>query len=117
MISFEKAQALKEAGLTRKAQNGDYFHIGAHQHNPTLCVKGYYVPHDNDIWIPRLDQLLKKIEELGYLWVLSRYSVIIALRVDVETEDADLNEMRFEGEPEDAVADALLWILKEMGEK
>lgn len=87
MIGFTKAQELQKAGLKE------------------------------DAWIPRLDQLLVEIEKRDYFWILNTQRICIAPKSEILNYEGMLSEKIFEGEPEDAAADALLWVLGQAKER
>lgn len=75
MLSIEKAKALKEAGLLREWEPGDFFVLGwgADEAEPEVqvCHEGYsgrFYGDEEDIWLPSLSQLLEEIKARGYTW-------------------------------------------------
>jgi hypothetical protein len=111
MISLETAKALKEAGLEWKPRKFDsYFHPNLRNalindpHVPKCGIKPEL------IFAPRLDQLLKEIEKRGYFMDLlgpyntGEWRIILGGSVSDPHFYADT--------PEEATAQALLWILR-----
>ena len=99
MISFEKAKALKEAGLKQEPKKGDCMSSG-------------------DMWLPRLDQLLAEIERRGYAWslkLLNRPQYRVILYPKGLAPGGNGSSIFTADTPEDAAADALLLILKQEG--
>lgn len=111
MISLEKARKLKEAGLVWKARIGDWYYEDAGEdsgHFLIDCYEGtYQIPkHDNMIWLPSLSQLL------GELRKHSMFVKITWLVMDEKWDCViDGREQFLADTPEDAAAEALIWIL------
>ena len=122
MISLEMAQRLKTAGLKWEPRFGDYYKI------PTVFedgmtavmnakqVMGYRKnPEEWEesinsfVFIPRLDQLLAEIEELGYKWFAETDTERYFIRV-VEIKKTNNFHVIFSDSPANAAAEALLWI-------
>lgn len=119
MIKLKTAQELKNAGLEWNMELGDFLYYEA-DGNWKLSIIDLGDIHDSMgaaqeccedgqwIFVPRLDQLLAEIERRGYWWNLLKqdngYLVVVG------------NERHTEGfapadTPEEAAAQALLWIL------
>lgn len=138
MISLEKARELKEAGLAwepRKAPVGDWFYYdGKYAHKnprmvnrPTDSPALYWEANEKDVyWIPSLSQLLAEIEARGYWWNLINADKVRGVGTGYWIESRDKNSDCADDDiypeyltdyhadtPEDAAADALLWILKQ----
>lgn len=116
MISIETAKALK--GLEWKPKMGDWYYFGDSAENQSLVIN----PSEKEVpegiyFAPRLDQLLAEIEKRGYIWavdVLAYNEKIQGNAVSVSKSFEWENEKEFRANtPEEAVAQALLWILKE----
>ena len=125
MISIEKAQALKEAGLKHKTTVvGDRFY--SEYQECIVMVLGERDMADADVWHPTLAQLLAEVEARGYT-ELSLSTINKSKKGYVfELLGQGLLPSKVVGSyyyaqyptftaavPEDAAADALLWILKE----
>ena len=131
MISLDKAMELKEAGLAWEPKFGDVvimlirdvkFGDSVPARKERLLVvdgdnigfnshKGWH-EHRNIIWLPSLSQLLAEIGARGWHYIFNgkntiseQYGIVIANDDMFKTFEADT--------PEDACANALLWILKE----
>ncbi|HBC94365.1 MAG TPA: hypothetical protein DCZ10_16065 [Pelotomaculum sp.] len=114
LISIEKAKALKDAGLRWVAKGGDCYFYANGEFTGDFIIKsdpGEPVVRQMDcqIWLPRLDQLLTEIEKRRYrgMWSAGKchdgkYFVCL---YPVKLFHGDT--------PEDVVADALLWILRQ----
>ena len=119
MISFEKAKALKKCECVQwEPKEGDCYYLPKGD-GPYLLVgetlegvgKECIAAHGT--FAPRLDQLLAEIERRGWWWdlecVTSYYICVLYKNLPGGHMHPD-----FEADtPEDAAADALLWILKE----
>lgn len=109
-ISFETAKKLKEAGLKWKPKTGDWGYNAYRGlfiiHYPQYAIQSSY------IYAPRLDQMLKEIDKAGRLWHL------YVSDLDLPPYCLEI-EKRYESEyftaesPEEATAQALLWILEQ----
>jgi hypothetical protein len=114
MISLEKAQQLKEAGLEWNSKKGDrYYQHGKIVHHiyDFTCPEDYMdrIP-DFIVFAPSLEYLLNEIEKKEINWQISKisepkesYSCTTTYRK---------NKWFWNNPLEDAVADALLEILK-----
>jgi hypothetical protein len=116
MISLEKARALKEAGLKWDPCRGDwYFYISRRQfvkYTSEADVIKSDPESDNYTFCPRLDQLLGEIEKYTgcalYVFGNNKY--------EVEVVDTKEWNHHFKADtPEDAAADALLWLMGQEG--
>ena len=122
MITLETAKKLKDAGLEWSYTNtkrGD-FYLAEFQDGTegifTIGSDGQNVQSDIIVFtfLPRLDQLLTKIDGRMYLWEIKshmykKYTVFVFSKenIDGKTISADT--------PEEAAAQALLWILTDGG--
>lgn len=114
MLSLEKAVALKKAGLRWTPQPGDLYSPADVPGEVFVC-DGNVVPGPDDVWLPRLDQLLREIEKRGYGYSLDCFpgkGKRISIWKDDDFEDI---EHFVASTPGDAIADALIWILTEGG--
>jgi len=124
MISVNKAKQLKKLGLVWIPKCGDWYKA---DYWPTATlltadttrmdneeIKGVFErigKDDKTVWLPRLDQLLNEIEKFNVYWEIERllednkpfYSVIIG---EIPMDRGNSNIL------EDAIADALIWILE-----
>jgi len=131
MINLKTAKALKAAGLVWEPQYGDRFII------PEIFIEGLSglmddrllmsykasEPEDNwgefirvNIFLPRLDQLLGEIEKRGYEWTLWVRNKLMPNKYTIDIGKAtDYGETKRIGAdtPDEAAAQALLWILRE----
>ena len=118
MISLEMAKKLKEAGLEWNPDIGDIFFYDE-EHWDSLSLndvingefKGEILDYIEEEWLfaPRLDQLLAEIEELGYSWFTETDTERYFIRV-VEIKKPNNFHVVFLDTPEEAAAEALLWI-------
>lgn len=95
MLSIETAKKLKDAGLVWNPDIGDIFFI-----------------EEEWLFAPRLDQLLAEIEKRGYGWKLEKFHAYNLRRMQIYK----INDLLgcFEADsPEEAAAQALLWILEQ----
>ena len=123
MISFKLAKELKDAGLIWYRGEIDIYYWRGN----IMSVWNSTEPEDKeDVWAPRLDQLLEHIEWRGYTWevgVCYRCNSLKSLQKQyycklVYIFDNVCYKQYFYGNtPEDAVAKALLWILQQEKEK
>ncbi len=118
MISLSKARQLKSAGLRWRWEHGDFFVIGYEQENPEVrvCTRGgysgdYHGDEEEDVWFPRLDQLLAEIEGRGYMVWLKRKRNVWTIRLRKQGQGWGRPFIADVGE--DAAADALIWILEQ----
>ncbi len=120
-LLIEKARELKEAGLKWSWKPGDFF-VLCWEENPEtesairVCYKGFsgdYYGDKEDIWIPRLDQLLEEIMVRSYRIKLESFIGVFKNRDYCVTVDAGRKRKAFwsRSSLEDATADALLWLL------
>lgn len=111
-ISLEKARALRDAGLQWEPKPGDCYFDGTEiEVIPFPDIEDDYeyviAIMDSHAWLPRLDQLLAEIEKRGYYPALYCFG-------NGKYEIEFTTGLYFRGDtPEDAAADALLWILRE----
>lgn len=117
MISFETAKALKEAGLQWKPQIGDWFYTNHRRYVHMVIDLSELQVQEDYVFDPRLDQLLAEIDKRGYSWELSLDDVDVppyAICLVMPTR----NRKWFTADtPEEAAAQALLWILRKGDEK
>ena len=138
MISLEKAKELKEAGLVWKPYFGDFLYadeeskmvgglcvgeieIGEHKNlicqNPLTGITRGIKDSEHIVWFPRLDQILEEIKKRG--WDVERLQIkggktfILLHRTRGDHIPADWSPYFSAATPEDAVADALLCLLKQ----
>ena len=121
MISLEKAKKLKEAGLEWEPQIGDWFvspnriveMVTKQNHRRIFTNFGSYPMRQEAlkemVLVPRLEQLLAKIRELGYKWFLETDTERYFIRV-VEIKKPNNFHVIFSDSPANAAASALLWI-------
>ena len=116
MISLELAKELKAAGLEWVPVKGDFWAYRLVDNGIGVVdstVRPGQEPHPNNIWLPRLDQLLAEIEARGWWWWMSWSG-----KVWVGRKDNDKGGHELETDtPEDAAAKALLWILSQDAQK
>ena len=116
MISIEKARELKEAGLKWVPMAGDsWTYINMDMVTVINCLYDFEceVRDTSDcLFIPSLSQLLAEIEARGWHYIFNgkntiseQYGIVIANDDMFKTFEADT--------PEEACADALLWILEQ----
>ncbi|NLW90009.1 MAG: hypothetical protein GXY34_00185 [Syntrophomonadaceae bacterium] len=124
MISLEMARKLKDAGLEWDPKKYDYFQLTILEKPLTTCltddysVKSYQkesqeIRQKHRLWLPRLDQLLAGIEKLGYEWAMAfcRAEGYVA-QLWIVGKKKKLASFTSKAAPDDAVAEALLWILE-----
>jgi len=136
MIKLETAQALKDAGLEWEPKWGDYFVIpevfadGISMLMDFGLIESYKAndPKDNwedalkkYIWLPRLDQLLAEVEGRGFIWELiidrdwnGREYTAKGYCFYIKNKNMIFREFKADS-PEEAAAQALLWILQQAG--
>jgi hypothetical protein len=137
VISFETAKALKEAGLEWEPKLGDLFNTleCIEAGNTSFCIWDEEIQeaydtsgadidgmHKGSLWLPRLDQLLAEIVKniwgcrLSVLWIEdfpTGYECLLSRREETEEGKWDVYAQRFVmASPEEAAAQALLWILR-----
>ena len=115
MISMEKARELKSAGLAWVPKQFDFYHNTNNKRDEIVVLNKQAIADTgkvNLIWFPSLSQLLAEIEaRYPYLWQVGRRE---SGRYKMVLMDCGYNVTSFEADtPEDACADALLWILKQ----
>ena len=118
MISLEMARKLKDAGLEWEPKINDFFKgpygidvvfVLEVNIDSVLSVNGKEFADTVYIWLPRLDQLLAEIEKCAYEWCLEQARD--KYRLSLWFDQACVYEFRA-STPEDAAAQALLWILE-----
>lgn len=138
MISLETAKALKEAGLEWEPKVGDWFYWNEEPNLVTSCddiyiwsnVAAWRLECDYLIFAPRLDQLIKEGVKRGYWIAIVPYPTKTKVIWEAllytwwNGDFCELTEKEFmEGDksnvplfvhdfPEEAAAQALLWILQ-----
>jgi len=123
VISLEKAKALKEAGLkplyghlmSEAVNNYTYHGELLYQHEDGGRV--YHGRHEIKEYYP-LDYLLAEIERWRYAWslkLLNRPQYRVILYPKGLAPGGNGSSIFTADTPEDAAADALLWILKQEG--
>lgn len=143
MICLETAKALKEAGLEWEPKVGDWFYWNEEPNLVTSCddiyiwsnVAAWRLECDYLIFAPRLDQLIKegvkrgywiaivldpaeskvRWEALLYVWWTGDFCELIEKEF-LEKGKNDIPAFIHE-DPNEAVAQALLWILRREGVK
>jgi hypothetical protein len=134
MISLDKAKALKEAGLKWEPQEWDLYldapvmidgrarYLGGHciDYTPSNLRPMPEVVINARIWLPSLSQLLAEIKKHSgcALYVFdSGLRVLKKGAYEIELPKVGIDTCCFRAHaPEDAAADALLWILGQVGE-
>jgi hypothetical protein len=129
VISFETAKALKDAGLVWEPKLGDQI-LNPHYGKPeiTMCQNLPKIMPSYIIWLPRLDQLLAEIVKnnwgyrLSVLWIEdfpAGYECLLSRREETEEGEWEEFEHCFDSpeSPEEAAAQALLWILRKEATK
>lgn len=125
MLRLETAKALKEAGLKWEPEIGDNFKAYngiiqmAIKRNADVVETNFgRFPKEtmraDSIWLPRLDQLLADIEVRGWTWVLYAPNDEGKCGIDIGKETLCRSNLLAMGDsPEEAAAQALLWILRQ----
>ena len=120
MINLETARKLKDAGLEWEPKVNDFACFKDRRgivrsvrwdEKLSLWVLVVDFDHHRDsgsyeyfTWLPRLDQLLAEIERQGWDWIMDKGSMTLY-------RDKEWGSQFF-GVPDDAAANALLWILE-----
>ena len=143
MISLEAAKALKDAGLEWEPKLGDLFNTleCIEAGNTSFCIwdeeiqEAYDTPgadidgmHKGSLWLPRLDQLLAEIVKniwgcrLSVLWIEDfpkGYECLLSRTEETEEGKWEEFEHCFDSpdSPDEAAAQALLWILRKEATK
>lgn len=119
MISLETAKALKDAGLAWKPKVGDrYLQEYCSGKEPVIGIRatdneGYY-QDTIQTQLPRLDQLLAEIEKQGWTWMLYAPNNDDKYGIEIGAELIYHNNITVMADsPDEAAAQALLWILNE----
>ena len=121
MISLETAKKLKEAGLEWEPQIGDWNHHYVFGIGIVTSESPPKVVGENFTFAPRLDQLLSEIEKQSgrYKYELTGSRVYPLsnnlkpkYRITIQT---DRVLPFFADSPEEAAAEALIWILEQEG--
>jgi hypothetical protein len=131
MLSLEISKALKEAGLPWEYQLGDRFwslyNIGTIRRvwkQNMVCDLDMFEECDEDIFAPRLDQLLAEGDKAGFVIEIQTICFGEDLRrshhATVKKWDLKCLELchttGFSEDREEAAAQALLWIIKNESE-
>ena len=117
MIKLETAVALRDAGLVPDLECGDKLYGVKGE---LFLLHPYNIDEDEDIFAPRIDQLLAEIEGRGWKYYAGCNStaegkyVINIWRKDSNNYRNPIEGHKFYADsPEEAAATALLWILRE----
>jgi hypothetical protein len=127
-MKLETAQKLKDAGLPWMPELLDTYVFTKFEESGELsvCIPKTYENVNNLnglllidaedetglLWLPRLDQMLAEIEKRGYGWKLEKFHAYNLRRMQIYK----INDLLgcFEADsPEEAAAQALLWILEQ----
>ena len=137
MLSLETAKKLKDAGLQWKPQVGDWFYTqsgnlefvafksslaaeyikttnGNNEHYPnSRLMTGAEIMQEDFVFAPRLDQMLVEIEKRGWTWMLYAPNDEGKYGIDIGNGSIyDNNKTILADSPDEAAAQALLWILE-----
>lgn len=130
MLSPDKATALKSAGLLWEPYFGEWVFVEGERRMVVWVCEGEFgdykdirclspmtgvskgITNLDCAWLPRLDQLLSEIERRKYLWNLDHTAGRYLCRIG----EWHMRQCFWGYSPEDAAADALLYILKKGGE-
>lgn len=110
MISLEMARKLKEAGLEWEPKKGDWYWVFGTNSIDLITIDRNDIVPKSIIFLPSLDQLLAEIEKCAYEWCLEQARD--KYRLSLWFDQACVYEFRADT-PEDAAAEALLWILSQ----
>lgn len=114
MISLETAKKLKEAGLQWEHKNGDWFYWRESLGVYTLSMDTLWVEKNNEVvFAPRLDQMLAEIDKLGYAYRVTGKWGKEPYKITVIKEKPLLDFNSWGYSPEEATAQALIWILEQ----
>jgi len=108
VISIELARELKEAGLKPVCGECESFWIA--EVDEEMYINGNYSPEPDDVWLPRLDQLLTEIEKQGWYWEIGKSTK--DYYVDLMHDYLECDKVFYADTPEEAAGSALLWILR-----
>ena len=111
MISLEKAKALKEAGLPWEPKRGDKYQFFGVS-DVSIMDRQIIVNPEADFltWLPSLSQLLAKIDTSGYTYSLYKRTGDGRASMVLWTGAGEVFD-KWSTTPEDAAADALIWLL------
>ena len=123
MISIDKAKQLKELRLEWNPKCGDWYKVDywptptlltadiTRMDNEEICRRFERISKDEKtVWLPSLKQMLDEIEKYQYTFSLVGEKITLFKKLNLVVQ--------FECESrEDAVADALIWILQKEKEK
>lgn len=118
MISLETAQKIRDAGLKWELQLGDIFSYGdpelfsIHRNGKERLEPPKHLLVDA-IHLPRLDQLLAEIEKRGWTWEAE--SQEDNGHYSVRVRQGNIFNRTWADTPEEAAAQALIWILIKQG--
>ena len=124
MISYDKAKQLKELGFKWKPKRGDWYKADCWP-TPILLMEDNIRltdneninrfkrigEDDNNVWLPRLDQMLNKIKEYNWEYALFSENIIEIETRNINTPVHERLEIFKNETIDDVVADALIWIL------
>ena len=122
MISLKLSRELQDAGLKWEPSKGDWFYWEnrGKWNLDVLPARDIDTEFLDDVEVyghvfcPRLDQLLQEIEARGWGWSLFRDDVgHIQYHINIYNSAGEQHELIWGATPEEAAAQALLWILKE----
>ena len=120
MISLEKARALKEAGLVWEPKQGDWYYCLEFDQPELQAIDAAYAfgfePDDDDVFAPRLDQELGEIQsrfKINQWWEMADdwFSIYELRNIDGAEGSVLIKSIHDSDTPEDAAADALLWLI------
>ena len=111
MISLEKAKCLKEAGLLWEPKRGDKYQFFGVS-DVSIMDRQIIVNPEADFltWLPSLSQLLAKIDTSGYTYSLYKRTGDGRASMVLWTGAGEVFD-KWSTTPEDAAADALIWLL------
>lgn len=125
MLSLETAKKLKDAGLQWEPQIGDWFY-NSHGYvfdttldllnEVTVLINSFARSYANRtiVFAPRLDQMLVEIEKRGWTWMLYAPNDEGKYGIDIGNGSIyDNNKTILADSPDEAAAQALLWILEQ----
>lgn len=128
MISLEKAKCLKEAGLLWEPCFGEWVHVDGENKMIVHVCEGEFGDYKDIrclspftgiakglrdlecVWLPSLSQLLAKIDTSGYTYFLYKRTGDGRASMVIWTGAGEVFD-KWSTTPEDAAADALIWLL------
>lgn len=116
MIAHYMAVRLEKAGLKWTKKRNDFCFIDGSS-NSFDCIPWDDVDTSKAIYLPRLEQMTREIRRMGEIWVLEM--------TDQDKDCPDIywcrlkkcNRTFIDLTPEHAVAQALIWLLRNGGKK